>query len=441
MAVPPTADGHSMAAELRQMGDRLAKLLDSALEQPEVRADQARLILQEMATGMEEMRVAEEELTVQAEQLLASHAAVGRERERYAELFEFAPDAYLVTDARGKILEANGTAERLLGVSLRHLSGKLVQSFIGSNDLRAVRTLLNDLGVGSGAARTIELELVPREKDPVPVEARVAAHFDPEPGDLGELHVWWLLRDISERLRTDREVRQLHTDVELLEALARVNRLTIETPDPEELMLQGLVDLAARISGGASAGIILTDAKDRIEARAVSSDVARRLCEIQADEGGPATEALGDGKPRLHVAGADGQWPVLDRLMAELGMVWALSHPIPLEGPLNGVFILFGMGPVEAVQHEIEILAAHAGWVITNGRLYHSATELAGHLATALESRGVIEQAKGILMAWQGCGADRAFDILRRASQRENRKLRVVAEEIVARAAKSHPTT
>jgi AmiR/NasT family two-component response regulator len=45
----------------------------------------------------------------------------------------------------------------------------------------------------------------------------------------------------------------------------------------------------------------------------------------------------------------------------------------------------------------------------------------------------VIEQAKGVLMAREGCSPDVAFDILRRASQRENRKVAVIAAEIVAR--------
>jgi AmiR/NasT family two-component response regulator len=50
-----------------------------------------------------------------------------------------------------------------------------------------------------------------------------------------------------------------------------------------------------------------------------------------------------------------------------------------------------------------------------------------------MASRAVIEQAKGVLMAAMGCTPDAAFDLLRQQSQTENRKLRVVAEEIVAR--------
>lgn len=51
-----------------------------------------------------------------------------------------------------------------------------------------------------------------------------------------------------------------------------------------------------------------------------------------------------------------------------------------------------------------------------------------------MQSRAAIEQAKGILMGAQRCTADEAFQILVRASQRENRKLRQIAEEIVSRA-------
>ena len=50
-----------------------------------------------------------------------------------------------------------------------------------------------------------------------------------------------------------------------------------------------------------------------------------------------------------------------------------------------------------------------------------------------MESRAVIEQAKGILMAAQHCSADAAFQILVRASQNQNRKLRAIAAEIVER--------
>lgn len=48
-----------------------------------------------------------------------------------------------------------------------------------------------------------------------------------------------------------------------------------------------------------------------------------------------------------------------------------------------------------------------------------------------MQSRAVIEQAKGMLMATQRCSADEAFQVLVRASHRENRKLREMADELV----------
>jgi ANTAR domain len=57
---------------------------------------------------------------------------------------------------------------------------------------------------------------------------------------------------------------------------------------------------------------------------------------------------------------------------------------------------------------------------------------LLARLQAQLASMPVIEQAKGVLMAQQGCGADEAFDLLRRASQRSNVPVRELAEQIVA---------
>lgn len=60
-------------------------------------------------------------------------------------------------------------------------------------------------------------------------------------------------------------------------------------------------------------------------------------------------------------------------------------------------------------------------------------------LLKRLESQGPIEQAKGIIMAQTRCDPDQAFEILRRASQRSNTKLRLLADELVARTAASDP--
>ena len=69
--------------------------------------------------------------------------------------------------------------------------------------------------------------------------------------------------------------------------------------------------------------------------------------------------------------------------------------------------------------------------MLANALAYTAATRLNDQLGEALASRDVIGQAKGILMA-RGAGTpNEAFDILRRASQRQNRKLREVAQDVI----------
>lgn len=80
-----------------------------------------------------------------------------------------------------------------------------------------------------------------------------------------------------------------------------------------------------------------------------------------------------------------------------------------------------------------EIIGEHAAILVENGLALESATRLNDQLHHAVASREIIGEAKGIIMERESCTRDEAFDVLRRASQRENRKLRDVAEELVLR--------
>jgi GAF domain-containing protein len=84
-------------------------------------------------------------------------------------------------------------------------------------------------------------------------------------------------------------------------------------------------------------------------------------------------------------------------------------------------------------------LAAAAAIVLSNASAYWEASQLSEQLTEAMKSRAVIEQAKGMLMAQSPhLTADDAFDLLRRASQRENLKLREIAQRIVDRRSGAH---
>jgi AmiR/NasT family two-component response regulator len=83
--------------------------------------------------------------------------------------------------------------------------------------------------------------------------------------------------------------------------------------------------------------------------------------------------------------------------------------------------------------------ASQAAIVLANSQAYWDVRNLGEHLAQAMRSRAGIEQAKGILMAAEHCTEDEAFDMMVRASQRENTKLRDIASRIVAATQQPRP--
>jgi AmiR/NasT family two-component response regulator len=78
-----------------------------------------------------------------------------------------------------------------------------------------------------------------------------------------------------------------------------------------------------------------------------------------------------------------------------------------------------------------QMFAAQAAFLLANAQAYWDARSLSENLETAMKSRAVIEQAKGIIMAALGCDDDRAFEVLASQSQSENIKLRDVATRVV----------
>ncbi len=77
------------------------------------------------------------------------------------------------------------------------------------------------------------------------------------------------------------------------------------------------------------------------------------------------------------------------------------------------------------------LLAALAGLAFATARAHEEEERKAAQLHSALATREMIGQAQGILMERERISSDQAFDILRRASQHLNLKLRVVAQELV----------
>src|SRR5918994_7317608 len=166
--------------------------------------------VENLRAALEELRVADEEMRQQNEELLAAHLQVESEHRRYQELFELAPDAYIVTDLAGLVSEANKSACRLFGIAAPFLTGKSLASCIASEDRARFRSVLGATSRTSGTHAS-PFKLSTRTGDPLYAELNYSIVH----GDHGEpIGFRWLIRDVTERERMAQQIRTLNAELE-----------------------------------------------------------------------------------------------------------------------------------------------------------------------------------------------------------------------------------
>jgi len=135
------------------------------------------------------------------------------------------------------------------------------------------------------------------------------------------------------------------------------------------------------------------------------------------------------------------RWPEFCQVARDHDVLSTLSLPMLLSGGPIGAMNLyakseqaFGPDDVDTGQQ----FAMQAAFVLANAQAYWDTRLLSENLEAAMESRSVIEQAKGVIMNAQAKTADEAFDVLVAQSQHENIKLREIAKRIVNEASRPH---
>lgn len=173
-----------------------------------------------------------------------------------------------------------------------------------------------------------------------------------------------------------------------------------------------------------------------LETRSATSPEVREADAVQYETGeGPCVEAIQTGETINALLTEYGeQWPTFVPLATERGVGSILSTPLNVRDRTLGALNLYSRRPQRFCEQEQRVasqFAEHASVVLANAVSYMSVEMVNEQLQEALASRDVIGQAKGVIMTQRRCSADEAFDVLRRASQRLNRKLRDVAEDVV----------
>jgi GAF domain-containing protein len=222
---------------------------------------------------------------------------------------------------------------------------------------------------------------------------------------------------------------------ELAERIATLAELLLsdESSDAELRQLSALT--LELVPGSAAVGVVV--AGDNSWVFSASDPTIVGLHRMQIDVGnGPVAEALRFGEARrIDDASAADRWPAICSAMINEDLLSCLVLPLRTDREPGGVLAIYGRerGCFAGTGHDLALLfAAQGGVALRNATLYRNCRRLVDNLRAALESRAVIEQAKGILVADYGYSPDIAFKRLSVLSQNTNRKVKDIAADLVA---------
>jgi GAF domain-containing protein len=233
-------------------------------------------------------------------------------------------------------------------------------------------------------------------------------------------------------------------DQALTSSLRALSRFLLGDETPREGLLR-IAQLGESAMQGASVtGMTLVDHDGSPKTFVFTGDEAPEVDQLQYDEGdGPCLDAYRKRHVvRVDSNRTDGRWPLFAKRAMERGILSSLSIPLVVGDSGLGAINFYAHTENAFSEADARVgtaFAEQAAVILANAQAYWGAREHSLHLDEAMRSRAVIEQAKGILMARANISADAAFDVLRRASQRENRKVRDLAAELVARTEAGSP--
>ncbi len=204
-------------------------------------------------------------------------------------------------------------------------------------------------------------------------------------------------------------------------------------------LLQLLVESCAEILDTEAAGILLLDGHGQLQMVASTSDEARIVEVMQLNAGeGPCVECFSTGKPITvgDIEELAGVWPKFHSEALSHGFKSVHAAPLRLRGQVLGALNLFGTQVGKLGADDIAVAQALAD-VATIGVLQERGTRetqaLAGQLQHALNSRVLIEQAKGVVSESSSLTMNEAFAVIRQYARSNNLPLTEVATSLIER--------
>jgi GAF domain-containing protein len=206
--------------------------------------------------------------------------------------------------------------------------------------------------------------------------------------------------------------------------------------DDLDILLHRVCEQVTRAVPGVDEATITLLTEGVPRTAATTSELVAQLDRNQyAANEGPCLQAARSGKVvRVAVSDAVERWPSFAKDAAEAGFGSFLSAPLVVDdghaGAIN-CYSVHGHGFAELDEKLLDLYVGATTGSLRSYSRYQQARANAEQLREALTSRAVIDQAKGMLMAMRQIGAEEAFAVLVEQSQRENVKLRDLAERFV----------
>ena len=205
---------------------------------------------------------------------------------------------------------------------------------------------------------------------------------------------------------------------------------------PLEEVLQQFVQIAKDAVPGADEVSNTLVRDDKGWTAAYTGRLALDADELQYERGyGPCMDAGRTGTVLLiDDTRVETRWPDYTAHVAARGVLSSLSVPLPIQTDVIGALNIYSREPSAFSTEAVEIaeeLAGHVAVVVGDAIAFTEATTLVEQMRRAMDSRSIIDQAMGVIMAQNRCDADAAFAILTRASQNRNIKLREIARSTV----------
>jgi PAS domain S-box-containing protein len=421
---------------LLRLKDHRSRLSDLGRTTPAGESANAVDLAEETVELAEALQVAEEELRAQHEELAAVRLELDRVLTRNEELYGSSSDAFVITDTRGMVVEANRAAQELFGMTKPGVR-RAIASMFRPPYRRSIRSLISEAATG-GKRQTGEVWLgrageellvgvvVELRTEPLTGAALLRWRFTPHRGEQRPL-----LRLVTAD-RPGNAAATVDTDGELsrLLSLARAD-LASELSDEQvpDVLLERVVELTLRwVPGTEHASVARVVDDHTLRNAAATGDTALACDKLQNQtKQGPAFDAIAEHTTiRVDDLTQEVRWPEFAQHAGETQVRSILVCELPVTRGAPATLNMYSSEPAAftAIAELVApVFAARASIAIGH-------TDDVHNLRQAIVTRQTIGQAAGILMERHKLTAEEAFDRLVRASQNRHIKLRDIAAQI-----------